>query len=190
MKEIVQKHETPPGGWVYKDSRTGITFKDNSIFAIYSQVISSWAANDIDPPNNYKAVIDHEMCEQLSQMECREIGEIERVLTLADIERFGNSIKKWMEGGMNFVPIEEAKRRANICIGCHNNKPVKTCLGCTKALSWMSERVGWPQTDKDSELQGCRACLCLLRLKIHLPLDAIDNTGVKYPDHCWNVEKK
>ena len=187
MLEIVHKHETPPGGWKFLDSRTGISFEDNSIFAIYSRVAASWHANGIEVPGNYKAIVDHEMCQQNPQMECREIGEAERVLTLDDIARFGHSVKNWMANGSKFVSPEEANRRADICIGCVKNKPVRTCLGCTSALTWLSERAGWPQTSKDSELQGCLVCGCLLKLKVHMGNESIDNSGIegKFPEFCW-----
>jgi hypothetical protein len=186
MKDIVNKTTTPPQpGFVFTDPRTGIVHKDLSLFAIFPKVAKSWDANGIEPPENWKAVVIHEMCEQNPHIECREEGEVERHMTLNDVYRFASSVKKWMEGGMNFVSKEEAERRAAICASCHYNKPVGVCWGCHDALKWVGERIGWPETKRDSELRGCVKCGCVLRLKIHLPLDAIDNTGIEFPSHCW-----
>jgi hypothetical protein len=49
----------------------------------------------------------------------------------------------------------------------------------------VGERVGWPESSKDAELRGCVICSCVLKLKVHLPLDAIDNAGLNFPDFCW-----
>ena len=185
MLEPVNKNETPPGGYKYLDPRTGIQLNDNSIFGIYPRVSRAWFANDIEFPDNWKAVVDHEICLQNPQMESREIGTPDYHITIQDIERFGSSVKNWVAGGMKFVSLEEAEGRAAICVSCHENKPMNVCLGCHGALKWMSERVGWPQTKLDGQLQGCRRCRCLLRLKVQMPLGTLDNTGIEYPSHCW-----
>ena len=186
MKDIVNKNTTPPApGFVFRDSRTGIVHKDISLFAIFPKVAQSWAANGIEPPENWKAVVVHEMCEQNPHIECREEGEPEYHMTLDGVYRFANSVKKWMEGGMQFVDKEEAERRAAICVKCHFNKPVGICWGCHKALTWIGERVGWPESSKDAELRGCAVCGCVLRLKVHMPLDAIKDDSLSWPSHCW-----
>ena len=185
MKAPVREHETPPGGWRYYDKRSLMKFREGSIHAIFPQVAKAWRANEIEFPDNWQDVIRHEMCEQIPEMECREIGEPERTLTLDDVARFGNSVKNWLAGGGQFVSHEEAERRAAICVKCPENKAIKMCLGCHRGLSWMAEKVGWPSTSKDPELQSCRVCGCLNRLKVHMGLDAIDNTGLKFAEECW-----
>lgn len=189
MKDIVNKTTTPPKpGWTYTDPRTGITHSDNSLYALYPAIAKSWDANGIEPPPSWKSVVNHEMCEQNPHIECREVGEAERHMTLDDVYRFANSVKKWAQGGMQFVPKEESERRAAICAKCQYNKPVGICWGCSSALKWVGERVGWPQTSIDHELRGCVLCGCILKLKVHLPLEAIDNNGINFPIHCWNKE--
>ena len=191
MKAPVREHETPPGGWRYYDKRSLMKFREGSIHAIFPQVAKAWRANEIEFPDNWQDVIRHEMCEQIPEMECREIGEPERTLTLDDIKRFGSTVAAWVADGGKFVDREEAERRAAICIKCHKNKPVKTCLGCHSTLKWLAERIGWPSTSVDSQLQGCQKCGCLLRLKVHMPLKVIDNSRItNWPLHCWQVEQK
>jgi hypothetical protein len=187
MKDIVNKNTTPPPpGFIFKDSRTGIVHKDISLFAIFPKVAQSWAANGIEPPQNWKAVIVHEMCEQNPHIECREEGEPEYHMTFGGVVRFANSVRKWIAKGMPFVSKDEAERRASICSQCHFNKPIGICWNCHELLKWVGERVGWPETSQDAKLRGCVKCKCVLRLKVHLPLDAVDNTGVNFPPHCWS----
>ena len=84
MKDIVNKTTTPPQpGFVFTDPRTGIVHKDLSLFAIFPKVAKSWDANGIEPPENWKAVVIHEMCEQNPHIECREEGETEEHMTLS-----------------------------------------------------------------------------------------------------------
>lgn len=185
MKEPKNPHEAPNGGWRYTDSRTGIKFADNALNAIYQRVYKTWMANDIPVPENWKEVVADEICTQLPHCNCREAGVPERYMTLEDVARFGVTLKNWLASGGAFVPQEEADRRAAICRKCPENRPVGMCLGCSATLRWMAERVGWPSTKVDPELQSCAICSCLNRLKVHVPLGVIDNKGLEYPSFCW-----
>lgn len=185
MKQPVNEIDGPSGGWSYVDPRTGIDFKDHALQAILGRVYKSWLANDIPIPDNWADVVRHEICEQRPDIECREIGEPEVQVTLDDITRFGATITNWLTEGGVWVDREESERRAAICVKCHDNKHVKLCLGCNSALSWLAQRIGWPESSRDAELTSCRKCKCLLKLKIHMPLNVMPDGDIKYPDHCW-----
>jgi len=184
MKEPVQQHETPPNGWAYRDPRTSIKYSEYSISAICQKAYRSWIANDIEVPQDWQAVIRHEICEQRPDIECREIGEPERFTTFADVERFATTLKNWLSQGSQWVPHDEAERRAGICAGCFENKPSKLCLACS-SLKWVAERAGMPSTSRDPELYNCRVCGCVNKIAIHVPKDAMDITGLTFPKHCW-----
>jgi hypothetical protein len=186
MIEPVQQHETPSGGWTYRDERTGISFKEHALTAILQRVHKSWIANNIEIPENWQAVIRQEICEQRPDIECREIGEPERFTTFADVERFAVTLKNWLSQGAQWVPQEEAERRAAICVACKENRHAKLCLGCT-GLRWLAERSGMPSSSRDPELQSCRRCGCQNRIAIHVPKEALDTTGVTFPSHCWKA---
>lgn len=185
MREPVHQAETPPGGWTYCDSRTGIKYVEHALTAILSKVYKTWVANNIEIPQDWQAVIRQEICEQRPDIECREIGEPETFVTVDDIARFGSTVKNWLADGGKWVEKPEAERRASICAGCVNNRHVKLCFGCTSTLKWLAERIGWPETSRDAELLSCKKCKCLLKLKAHMPLNVLDDKGVEYPDWCW-----
>jgi len=185
MKEPVQQHETPPNGWTYLDPRTSIKYSELALTAILQKAHTSWIANDIEIPQDWQAVIRHEICEQRPDIECREIGEPETFVTIDDIARFGATAKNWLADGGKWVEKSEAERRASICSGCQFNKPVKLCFGCSATLSWLAHRIGWPTTSRDAELSSCKRCKCLLKLKCHIPLNVLDDKGVEYPEWCW-----
>ncbi len=180
-----QETETPTGGWTFKDVRTGIAYSEYAITAILSKCHKSWIANELPIPENWQAVIREEICQQRPDIECREIGEPETHVTYDDIARFGSTAKNWIESGGKWVDQAEADRRASICAGCVYNKPVKLCFGCDATLSWIAHRIGWPTTSRDAELSSCKRCKCLLKLKIHMPLNVLDDKGVEYPEWCW-----
>jgi len=182
----VIEHETPPGGWSYTDPRTSIKYVEYSISAILTKCYKSWIANDIAIPADWQALIRQEICEQRPDIECREVGEPERFTTYADVERFAGTLKNWLAQGAQWVPIEEAERRAAICVACHENRSAKLCLACS-ALKWVAERAGMPSTSRDPELQNCRVCGCVNRIAVHVPKDALDVTGLTFPKHCWKA---
>ena len=185
MKQPVNEIEAPSGGWAYVDPRTKIPFHDHALSAILTRVYIAWNANDIPIPDNWQAVVRHEMCEQNPGIECREIGEPETYVTVDDIARFGGTVKNWLSEGGKWVDKSESERRAGICAKCVYNKHVKLCFGCQSALSWLAERIGWPETSKDAELLSCKRCKCLLKLKVHLELGVLEDGEIAYPSWCW-----
>lgn len=42
-----------------------------------------------------------------------------------------------------------------------------------------------PPTASDEKLQSCKACGCYNKVAVHMPLDAMDITGVEFPEWCW-----
>jgi hypothetical protein len=111
------------------------------------------------------------------------------------------SLLSWLSSKEEAVPIEEANRRAVICVGCPNNKreafasfftmPVSSAI--TAAIQMKN---GWNlTTDHDENLGVCGVCLCPLPLKVHMPIDIIrkETPGAvmaELPDFCWIKETK
>ena len=189
MRTPSNEIDGPPSGWSYRDKRTGILFRDNSLRAILSRVYIAWASNEIEIPENWQEVIKSEICEQHPDMPCREAGEEDVTFTFEDVVRFGTTIRNWIAQGRQFVPQEESERRARICAKCPQNKPIKVCLACNSATKWIAEKVGWPSTSIDHEIRGCAVCHCLLRYKVHMDLDVIENGDLQFPSWCWQAKQ-
>jgi hypothetical protein len=63
---------------------------------------------------------------------------------------------------------------------------VRGCWGCAGLLKQVTSFLqGGQGTTMDQALESCTVCKCVLRAKVWLPMDAIDNTGLEYPEHCW-----
>lgn len=103
---------------------------------------------------------------------------------LAGIAAFAN----WFKLGRPTVPQAEADRRAMICSRCYLNVNVS---GCTACHAIVQQTIGERKTRHDDHLRACGVCKCLLRAKVHFPIDSLpaapDNQAM-YPEFCWLKE--
>lgn len=99
----------------------------------------------------------------------------------------------WFRSGGQPVDRELAEHRA------------KTCIACPKhgAPAWYAETAGIViqeiiearadvklETSQDDALKGCDVCGCIMRIKVHTPLDVIlrgtkPNILAEFPPNCW-----
>lgn len=131
-------------------------------------------------------------------------------MTILDAQReFKKALQSIAADG--FVSKEEAERRANICLSCHNH--VKNanytapsqggCRGCSKA-SQILDATLWKlglkavdmvsplllagkSTSLDGQLGQCGLCSCLLKIKIWVKTSVGGDAHKKnmYPSFCW-----
>lgn len=103
--------------------------------------------------------------------------------------------KSWLgDGGKPVVP-ELAQKRADVCLKCPNNqeKPIfelfagpvaKLVIRQLKLKDEMRLRVR-----QEDCLHVCSVCGCILKLKIHVPLQSILESGNLdgLPSFCWQI---
>ena len=111
-------------------------------------------------------------------------------ITYGNAKRFLVSAYRFIKDGGTQVPQEQAERRATTCSDCpQNDRKAKVgyCADCFKGVIFIFLRKRL-STSKDKKLTYCHCCGCDLRVKVHIPIEAIDNSGLlkKYPKHCWN----
>jgi len=111
-----------------------------------------------------------------------------RKLTLQDVHRFMNSAIGWARRGGKLIEQSEADRRAAICLRCEHNVEVEGCYGCSGIRNFVHGVVGDRQVKGEDQLQQCEICGCNNATKVWLPLDAIDNSALRYPHWCWQNE--
>lgn len=86
---------------------------------------------------------------------------------------------EWLASGAEAVPQEQATGRGQVCAGCSLNEPGDLSNFFTRAASEairkaLNTRREWKlETALDKKLGVCGACLCPLKLKVHLPIDRI-----------------
>jgi hypothetical protein len=175
--------------WRYVQPETGVVFNAFSYWELEAKVQKHRAAMELDTAEGWQDRFQDELCRQNSEAPCagRPKNFKPTKLTLADLRRFMATLFQW-DGTL--VERDEAERRAAICAGCPNNQAVQGCWGCAGLLKQVTSFLqGGQGTTLDRALESCSVCKCVLRAKVWLPMDAIDNTGLEYPEHCWQATK-
>ena len=98
---------------------------------------------------------------------------------LSQLVAGGKTLVKWLNNAAEAVPTELANRRAAICTSCPLNGrgdwaafftiPVASAIRAAVE----QRREMKLSTPFDAELGVCEACSCPLKLKVHMPIEAI-----------------
>jgi hypothetical protein len=194
---VVNTVDVPRGGWRFTVVETGVTVSAGSISSLKRDVRNHLAANQVAVPPDLDAVIEDSACHNLGDSKahwCQEVPDPKQGETrqssrwrASEVLRFLRSVVSWgAKHGFQFVPPEEAERRAAICAWCPLNVPVKGCLGCSGvSVLVRSIRGKQHKTSVDEQLNVCDACGCELKVKVLVPTEALDSSGVDYPAWCW-----
>jgi hypothetical protein len=94
---------------------------------------------------------------------------------------------RWIASGCKTAEQKEVDRRALVCSRCYLNVNISGCVGCQKLVA---EVVHNKSSKYDFALRGCAVCQCVLKAKVHFPLqnllDSEDQSQQEmYPSHCW-----
>lgn len=113
-----------------------------------------------------------------------------------------NALTSWLNDGAPLVSPELAQKRGEICSNCPLNVEPNWAEKISKlpvadAIKKLMEikhdlKIGVPA---ERELSVCKACGCVLRLKIHEPIDYItkhtDPTTIqKFDPACWITKEQ
>lgn len=182
MASLLNKKESPSGGFRYRQPESGEPFEGRTWRQLVKKVRPHREAMGYDTSAGWEDRLEAEVLEQNPQLEAP------RTITLDDLARCANTLKNWYEAGKPLVTEAEAERRAAICVSCTQNRKVASCFGCVAAGTVLAWAVGERKTSQDDKLRQCGVCLCNLSTKLLFPLEVTDNTGLKYPDWCWAKE--
>src|SRR6185369_4470054 len=100
---------------------------------------------------------------------------------------------EWFKNGGMPVARELANKRAAICVVCpkHEKGEWYTVAAGEVIKKTIEVRSDIKlETDYDAQLQSCGVCGCLLRAKVHTPLNVIvektkPEVMAKFPPNCW-----
>ena len=107
-----------------------------------------------------------------------------------------STLVEWLASGAEAVSSELANKRAAICAECPQNGKGDFTRYFTVPVSEairheINRRSEWKlQTPHDEKLSVCEACLCPLKLKVHVPLANIlphmdEATKARLDPRCW-----
>lgn len=108
-----------------------------------------------------------------------------KYINRTDVQRFFNAVKGFIASGGELVEQDEADRRAQICLKCPSNVPIRGCMGCSGLIPKLLKLTKGASTEYDKELKGCGVCGCQLKAKVHLPTELSEDDDLEFPAHCW-----
>lgn len=183
---------TPPGGFQYEDKETGFKVKTRSWKDCKAAVWKYRVANGGDVAPYWEFRLEEEMILQNNLQGTDWAVDDDKYfppagegIGIGDIFRFIKSMAKLLAGGMRLVDQAEADRRAAICAECPMNQRVSACHGCSGVATLINSIRGSRTTALDDKLEACTLCKCSNKVKVWVPLEAISNDGLTFPEICW-----
>jgi hypothetical protein len=141
-----------------------------------------------------EAEIEDQICQRLGPEFCHvNAGEFYSnggfSLTTAKIAEVSEIVFDFIRAGAEFVPVEESKRRADICAKCPFNRTPPTCL-CTPMWKAMDALV--PADRRDNRMRVCQVCGCTVQVKTLISSKILSKADagrqITYPSWCWMTE--
>jgi hypothetical protein len=107
----------------------------------------------------------------------------------------------WLGAGGKPVPLEDAERRAHICIQCpyHDTSTglfegLKKNIASTVRRQLEVRSKMKLEVSVESQLHLCGVCGCVLKLLVHVPEDILvehlKTDSHEYPSYCWKGQLK
>lgn len=195
MKRPADMTSTPRGDWTYRQPETDMPFRAQHPKVLEAEVLAhrmSLPDLHMDTASGWRVRLWNAVCEQNPNIPYEDTEEPRYFPSLLDVWRFIQTMWNWRTQGGEFVPQEEAERRANICLTgangqrCQYNQVFAPCLGCHGYAEDMDRLVEGRKTSRDAELHICTACGgCRIPVKIHFPLESLSVDESKLPPWCW-----
>ena len=199
MKTVPNKVVCPPNQWRFKVPESGQLFRGPDISGLIEQLHSHYQANGWPPPPHLEELIESFVCEQepdyCIETTPKPVSWVKDAKTTFDAIKQGTkTLARWMGSGQEKVPQAQMEARAEVCVGCSENKEIEGCSGCKMAslTSAVEYITGNHRTTHHSKLKGCAVCMCHLNAKIVLPHNILwsnmtDQQKSALPSHCWLV---
>ena len=187
--------EQPPGGWRYTVPETGMKLTGATPKTLRNRIGDHLRANGLPVPDN--DTLDSRICEfmALGAPYCGPpvkdpVEGIKKNLTLNDAHRFLKTVLAAVQA-RRFVSREEAQRRMAVCAKCPLAGNIGGCLTCSGLISTIVKLVAGLVPEGIPGRPFCLACGCLVRAKVTLPNDVLDeaeegNTPAYHAD-CWRL---
>ena len=197
---VLRDVNSPPGGWKYTVPQTGVTITAQFWNGLLPQILSHLRANGVEITDELLLEIEDGACRETNPpgwCRKRQPKLVEGVLphlTLGHLDRFLKSIWHTLVS-RDFVPREEAERRAEICRNCPLiSGGLGGCSGCYTLLRASEKLVQKNPILMDADKDVCGACGCHVPLLVWCKNSTLDKAvGEKMPRYkegvCWRLEK-
>lgn len=112
-----------------------------------------------------------------------------------------STMVEWLGDGAKPVHPDQAQKRADICLKCPNNNQSLSVESIFKdaVASTIRKQIELKNQMKlrvngEKSLGICDVCHCVLRLKVHVPFQFVDDstddeTVMLFPQECWYIQE-
>lgn len=203
MPKLISRQKYVPGGFKFYQPEIKFTAPANASFDIIVQaIIAARKANPHllqkhGWPTEYNAVADEldffnaKICEQMGWNDYitgsggggvpfpQHLPQAHPSPSLRKVVAGAKALVKWLASGADAVPAELANKRGETCAACPLNERGSWERFFTVPVSEairgaLNQRQGMKlSTTSDEKLGVCTACLCPIKLKVHLKLSEI-----------------
>ncbi len=173
----------PPGNWPALCPETKAWVIGGDWEDLKKKYYEHLLSNGVPIPANLSAFLQDLVCRSapVGWKGCR-MDTSTRYLGWEDLVRWGRTMLGSI--GREFVPQEEAERRASICAGCRYQTEISGfCSVCSGIPAVMLALVKGKSTSKDEQLKTCSLCACKNSAAVHYPLDVLQkaSSGIEWP---------
>jgi hypothetical protein len=121
---------------------------------------------------------------------------------LDELNQAATLLNEWVGEGGYPVDENQANQRASICINCPMNQrgdwwATSKTVAATLARKTLELRINMRmRLDADPKLHVCAVCGCVLRLKVHVPIEFAASSLTAEQEsnfrkhHCWITSEK
>lgn len=216
MQQQLNEHTIPSGGWRFRQVQTGWEIK-NPVSVTFSQATVEIIKHRMKNPaicakhnlstepdvvsaelmtyNRKRLGIPEPSAKQAPFFGHRSLG-AHVADAAAKIRRAAQGtgvILDWWNSKAPPVVPELASQRAQVCIACpkHTEGDWFTVAPATLIKEAIAARSDVKiETPYDDQLKSCGVCMCLMRLKVHCPLEYIlaktkPEIMAEFPSSCW-----
>ena len=198
----------PPGGFAYRQPETGAIIDGQSLRDTAILVEKHRKANGLDRATFQESLDDvqHQICLRVPGSFCvnSDPDKIRFTFSWDAIKAGTITLAAWAEvairNGNPYVDQAEAERRASICSTCFANSKTEGCVTCgfmDSVRDLISKTCSDKSTSKDSDINACGVCGCLIKCKVHLKEEILapgitDKQAAMYADipRCWMAQIK
>jgi hypothetical protein len=142
-----------------------------------------------------EAIMQDQLCQVLPPGWCEYDDEsrprVDTRLSWGDVESGSKTFIDWAAQGRPLVDQSEAERRGKICANCYLNVRATGCgQSCRELIRRLVGLFLDRKTSVDDKLNSCSACKCMMRVKVHFPIDLIEahsDAAIQqlFPEFCW-----
>ncbi len=187
MLSFVNSVTTPHNGYLWRDD-LGFEVKGTNLTVVLDKVKERLISRGLYVGTGWQDEVIDTIC-RLTGADCVDKSVKERLITWNDFEQFSHVFSRFVESGGKLVSVEEAERRAAICVACPKNVQLKGVCGvCAGLMTWSVKLAGGLKTSHDENLFACGVCGCANRLSVFAPIEILKDDRFEpdaFPVVCW-----